>query len=105
MGTTIGRKSDQDKLRYDLVDPEVHADMVAALTFGAKKYAPGNWRKVPNAKTRYYAALLRHLEAMRLGETHDPESGLTHASHAMCCLHFMSWFYLHPDKEVINDTV
>jgi len=67
---------------------------------GTKKHSPtcgvhswntgaGNWRKVPNARERYYAAALRHLEAWRADWIADDESGLHHLAHAMCCLHFL----------------
>jgi hypothetical protein len=59
------------------------------LTFGAKKYAPGNWAKVENGKERYIAAALRHINAHRSGEWNDDETGLPHLSHAMCCLAFV----------------
>jgi hypothetical protein len=47
-------------------------------TFGAQKYARGNWLKVEDAKTRYDDALWRHL----LQHGKDPESGLDHLAHA-----------------------
>lgn len=87
-----GRKDDQDKLRYDLIPPEPIKELAAVLTFGAKKYAPNNWQKVPEARARYYAAMMRHLEAWRMGEIHDDESDLRHLAHALCCLTFLLWF-------------
>jgi hypothetical protein len=59
---------------------------------GAKKYSPDNWKSVPDGKRRYYSAALRHLAAWREGEKLDPETGLPHLSHALCCLLFMSYF-------------
>jgi hypothetical protein len=50
------------------------------------------WQKVPNAKERYFAALMRHLTAWWDGERADPESGLHHLAHAGCCLLFLIWF-------------
>lgn len=87
-----GIKNDGEKLRYDLLPPEPIEEVVEVLTFGAKKYSDNNWQKVPDAKKRYYAALMRHLEAWRMGETHDAESDLSHLAHALCCLIFLSWF-------------
>ncbi len=87
-----GVKADQEKLRYDLLPPEPIEEMVAVLTFGAKKYSDDNWKRVPDGKKRYYAALMRHLEAWRMGETHDGESDLHHLGHALCCLTFLLWF-------------
>jgi len=69
------------------------------LTMGAKKYAPDNWRKVPDAKDRYLSAALRHLSARAQGEWLDPETGLPHTAHAICCLMFLGHF---DSKEVIE---
>lgn len=87
----LGRKHDLGKLRWDLVQPLILQEYVKVLTFGARKYAPNNWRLVADHKNRYFAALLRHLWAwMFLGERDDPESGLHHLGHAMCCLTFLA---------------
>lgn len=86
---SAGMKFDADKLRYDLLEPHAQRELVAVLTFGSVKYEAGNWRKVPDASERYYAALLRHLEDHRLGKLQDPETSLLHLAHAMCCLHFL----------------
>ncbi len=83
-----GRKDDTEKPRYDLLPP-VAIDVVArVLTFGAQKYAPGNWRRVAHGRHRYPAAALRHIFAYLRGETHDSETGLPHLAHAACCLLF-----------------
>ena len=86
-----GRKYDGDKPDWSLLDLNILDDMVKVLTFGAKKYERDNWQKVDNGEQRYYAALIRHLNAYRSGEHLDPESGLPHLAHAMCCLTFMSY--------------
>jgi len=94
-----GMKFDGDKLRYDLVHPECLREVVKVLTYGAKKYADDNWIKVDNANRRYYAAALRHIEAWRLGESSDTETGISHLAHSICCLLFLLYFDLHPKKE------
>jgi len=83
-------KHDSDKPRYDLLPPIAIDYMAQVLTFGAKKYKPEGWRTVDNAIQRYQAALLRHSFAMLKGEVLDPESGLPHAAHAMCCAAFIA---------------
>jgi len=88
---TEGRKDDGGKRRYDLIPPEVLASLADVLTFGGAKYAPNNWQLVPDGKSRYYAAMMRHVEAWRSGESKDPESGLSHLAHAFCCLAFLVW--------------
>ena len=86
---TPGRKYDAGKRRYDLVPPAALAAVADVLTFGASKYDPENWRKVPDARRRYLAAIMRHVEAHRAGEVNDPESGLPHLAHAVTCAMFI----------------
>lgn len=81
-------KHDHDKPRYSLIPPLAENEMVNVLTFGAKKYAPENWKNVDDL-SRYIDAALRHIAAYRRGEIHDDESGLHHLAHAMCCLSFI----------------
>ena len=84
-----GRKDDQAKLRYDLMPLDAERSVVEVLTYGARKYSPENWWKVPDLKTRYHAAARRHIAAWAGGEQLDPESRLPHLAHAMCCLLFV----------------
>lgn len=72
------------KLRYDLVPPGSLAALARVLTHGAQVYVPDGWRKVPNARARYTAALMRHLEAWRAGEKLDRKSKLPHLAHVIC---------------------
>lgn len=71
----IGIKDDADKLRYDLLDIDFEEEMAKVLTEGAKKYAPNSWQKVDDAKNRYYAALRRHVAAVRKGEFRNAADG------------------------------
>jgi hypothetical protein len=87
--TTGGRKFDGNKLEYGLIPPLAQQEMVRVLTFGAQKYERDNWKKVPDSKRRYFDALERHLWAWKMGEKLDPESGIHHLAHAMCCLSFL----------------
>ena len=84
-----GRKYDTGKLRYTLLPWTAVNEVVKVLEYGAKKYAPGNWQKVLYPKLRYSDAAMRHLVAYGLGERNDPESGLHHLAHAVCCLLFI----------------
>lgn len=82
------KKFDGDKLRYDLIPPSTTHALAEILTFGARKYAPNNWRK--NTELwRYEAALMRHFEAYRSGEILDSESGFPHLHHAITNLSFL----------------
>lgn len=85
-----GRKDDSDKPRMDLLDGYALNELAKVLTFGAKKYAVNNWRK-GIVVSRLLAALLRHAFAICAGEDKDPETGLDHAAHAMCCCMFLIW--------------
>lgn len=87
-----GVKADNGKPDWSLVELKSLEGMVEVLTFGARKYAPDNWKKVPEAKKRYFAALLRHITAWQNGEIVDPESGKSHLDHAMCNLYFLKHF-------------
>lgn len=85
----IGRKFDGGKLEYGLLPPLALEEVVKVLTFGAQKYERDNWQKVSDAKRRYFDALQRHIWAWKQGEQIDPESGIHHLAHAMCCLMFL----------------
>jgi hypothetical protein len=84
-----GVKYDQDKPRYELLPVGPIEETVKVLTCGAKKYDDFNWAKVKPFRPRYYAAAIRHIFAWWRGETNDPETGLHHLAHAMCCLIFL----------------
>ena len=88
-GLEQGRKFDSNKLEYGLLPPLALEETVKVLTFGAQKYARDNWQFVPDSKRRYFDALQRHVWAWKQGETLDPESGIHHLAHAMCCLMFL----------------
>lgn len=82
-------KYDQGKLRHDLIPPEAEKALAEVLTFGADKYEPDSWRDVKDGKRRYMAAALRHINAHRMGEELDEESGLSHLAHALTNLAFL----------------
>ena len=91
-GTSVcGRKFDSEKPRWDLLPVEPVEDIVKVLTYGSKKYADDNWKCVKPFKKRYFSAMLRHIFAWWCGESTDKETGLSHLSHAGCCLLFLAW--------------
>ena len=80
-----GRKDDAGKLMAGLMLRDFARALLAVsevTTFGARKYAPSNWLKVPDGQERYDDALFRHLLAEKAGEEYDQESDLLHATHA-----------------------
>lgn len=81
-------KFDGEKPRMDLLDRYAIEQLASVLTFGAKKYAAHNWRKGLQY-SRLVAAAMRHIQAFNDGEDNDPESGLSHVAHAMCCMMFL----------------
>mgnify|MGYP000444861370 CR=1 FL=1 len=84
----VGIKYDSEKPDYSLLPPYALDEVVKALTYGASKYSRENWRALDDGKNRYFAAAQRHMWALQRGETHDQESGLPHAAHAVCCMMF-----------------
>ena len=87
--TTGGRKFDGGKLEFGLLPPNALEATVDILTFGAQKYERDNWKRVPDAKRRYFDAMQRHLWAWKKGEQNDQETGKNHLAHALCCLMFL----------------
>ncbi len=63
--------------RYDLIPPEALEALSEVYGRGALKYADRNWEK-GYAWGLSYAALMRHLEAWRKGQSVDPETGAYH---------------------------
>ena len=97
-----GRKYDSEKADYSLVPPNALDDIAKVLTFGAKKYDRDNWKNLEDLDNRYFAAAQRHLWALRKNETHDPETNIHHAAHAICCLMFIiEFYYLQNEKNSV----
>lgn len=85
---TGARKDDGEKIRMELLPPELIEATATVLTFGAQKYAARNWEKGMQWG-RVFGALMRHLWAWWRGERGDPETGYSHLWHAACCLAFL----------------
>ena len=84
-----GLKFDTGKLQFSLIPPEIKLYLAEILTFGAKKYAPDNWKKID--VQRYYDAFERHMNAFQLGEENDEESGMHHLKHALTNMMFICY--------------
>jgi len=78
-------KSDQGKLRYDLIPITALEGIATVFTYGSKKYDEFNWYKSLQP-TRYYAAAMRHIMEVMKGNKIDPESNLKHIDHAIVSL-------------------
>jgi len=101
-----GLRFNKGKLRYDLVEPRAHRDMVKVLTYGANKYFDRNWEN-GLSWTSVIASAKRHLAAIEAGEDYDYDpncegcksgycekhSGELHVSNLACNAHFLNAFY------------
>jgi hypothetical protein len=74
-----------------LLSTHALTEVAKVMTFGKKKYAAHNWRG-GFAWSRPLAAAARHLYAYIGGEDKDPETGLSHLAHAICCCMFVLEF-------------
>jgi hypothetical protein len=97
----VAVKNDSAKPRTDLLPSKPLLAVSEVLRFGAQKYAEHNWRKGMDW-SRLHGAALRHLLAFADGEDLDPESGLPHIDHALCCLLFLSEF-VHDERYAAGD--
>jgi hypothetical protein len=97
--STKGVKYDDTKIRYSLIPLDALQETVKVLEFGAKKYAPDNWKYVDDAEARYWDAAMRHIVAYKLEDKTDSETGLSHLAHAICCLLFLINFDNNPEKK------
>lgn len=70
----------------ELVPPTALVALAGVMKLGAKKYGPYNWRTRKVKAMVYVGAAQRHLLSFLDGEDVDPESGESHAAHAMACL-------------------
>ena len=103
MSEMQGKKLDQNKPRMSLLPKGALNTVIRVLEFGATKYQENNWKHVPDAKTRYYDAMQRHIDAWWQGEQKDPETGEHHLAHAICCGMFLWWFD-DMDSKVLKET-
>ena len=92
MNKGTGLRFNENKLRYDLVHPFAHEQMVRVLSAGAKKYFDRNWEGGMKW-TSVIASLKRHLAAIERGEDYDLETGELHAAHLACNAHFLTAYY------------
>lgn len=102
-----GRKDDKAKLKYNLVPWIPFEEVVKVLMAGAEEYGPFNWQQVEHLTERYSNAMMRHLVAYQKGEVIDPQFGIHHLAHAICCGLFCMWKDLTegiPPSETDEDT-
>jgi Domain of unknown function (DUF5664) len=88
-----GVKYDIGKLPWYLLPGDALEEVVKVLDFGARKYRERNW-EVGMKWSRCFGACMRHMWAYWKGEDNDPETGLSHLAHAMCCVMFLLAYHL-----------
>lgn len=102
-----GIKHDQGKIDWSLVPWKQFFGVAAAMTLGAKKYAPYNWKNVlkeENGRDRYFAAAMRHIIDWKLGKRVDESTGLHPLHHAICNLLIEIWGDEHiPAKSKVTE--
>ena len=92
-----GIKKDEGKLRWSLLPKGTIQEVIRVLMFGANKYPEAdNWKRVDNARERYYNAAKRHLtdEWWERGSVKDDEHGFHPLASVVCCCLFLMWFDL-----------
>ena len=89
---TAGRKFDGAKPKWGLLPWPEAEQIVKVLTIGAEKYSAGNWMTVPDARARYFDAMIRHICSWHRGEKIDKDTGQSHLACAGCCMLFLMWF-------------
>ena len=93
-------RTNENKLRYDLCPAIAQREYAKVWTQGLEKYPARNWEK-GFLFSEVIASAMRHLEAIRLGEMIDEESGLLHSAHLMANAAMLTEFYFtHPE---LND--
>lgn len=89
MTANSGRKDDAGKLPWHLLPFDAIRGTLTVLDYGQRKYAPRNWEHGMDWD-RPFAAAMRHLSDWYDGADLDPETGLSHLDHALCCILFLS---------------
>lgn len=83
-------KHDKHKLLMRLFPIHARIEVAKVLTFGAGKYAEGNWGRGDGFKYgRTLDATDRHMTAFECGIEKDEETGLHPIAHAICELAFL----------------
>jgi len=83
-----GHKFDSNKEKFALIPPSALFEVAKVFTYGANKYEPHNWEK-GISYSRLFSACMRHLWKWWRGEDKDPESNISHLSHAAANIFFL----------------
>jgi hypothetical protein len=92
-GVGTGLRADAGKLRYDLIPVGPLAELARVYTLGAIKYDDNNWRG-GIAYENCVAAMMRHIERWRAGESFDPDG-----QHHMASVAFWAFAILQYERD------
>ena len=81
MSTDPKKAMGEQKPQLQLIPPALNRETAKALSLGAKKYGPWNWRQNRVEIMTYLGAMRRHIDCILSGEDIDPESGAHHLGH------------------------
>jgi hypothetical protein len=97
-------KYDAGKVDWSILPFGALEEISKVLTFGAQKYARGNFASNGGLEyTRVINSLLRHITQFARGEDLDPETGLSHMAHAGCNVLFLLHYELNKESFGNND--
>ena len=82
----IRLKNDNDKPLWSLLPMKPVEEVVKVFTYGAKKYAPNNWKHEKDPWNKDMSAALRHIAEYQDGNKYDDETRLNHLAHAVADL-------------------
>jgi len=81
MSTDPKKAAGEQKPQLQLIPPALNRETAIALSLGASKYGPWNWRQNRVEMMTYLGAIRRHIDCIINGEDIDPESGAHHLGH------------------------
>lgn len=99
LGIQMKTKDTTGKPKLSLVPYKTLADISFVREFGDNKYEPGSWAHTKPEEM--VDAALRHIYRHLNGDDRDPESGLSHLSHAITSLIIANENYYHK-KDTIS---
>lgn len=77
------------KVPLHVLSMPVLMEMALGMHEGARKYGAHNYRVAGVRASVYFDAAMRHLFAWQEGQDIDPDSGLSHITKALSCLHVL----------------
>jgi hypothetical protein len=87
-------RANQHKPNWELMPVDALEEVARVFSYGAQKYDLDNWRKGFPWRS-VVGSSIRHIMAWLGGEDNDPESKLSHLSHAVCNLLFLLDYQKH----------